>query len=85
MTKIDVDHPLIMPVFDTAKFIIPRGAELVELYAKNQIDISDTYKKLKSQEHGYRVYLKGKMPAHLHYGAKDDVMNRSKEYVSIIS
>jgi predicted AlkP superfamily pyrophosphatase or phosphodiesterase len=76
MTNIDVDHPLTMPVFDTAKFIIPRGAELVELYAKNQNDISDTYNKLKAQENGFKVYLKNQMPAYLHYGEKDDVMNR---------
>jgi len=76
MTQIDVDHPLIMPVFDTAKFIIPRGAELVQLYAKNQNDIPDTYNRLKEQEHGFKVYLKNEMPAYLHYGDKDDLMNR---------
>ena len=76
MTQIDVDHPLIMPVFDTAKFIIPRGAELVQLYTKNQNDIPDTYNRLKEQEHGFKVYLKNEMPAYLHYGDKDDVMNR---------
>jgi predicted AlkP superfamily pyrophosphatase or phosphodiesterase len=76
MTRIDVDHPLIMPVFDTSKFIIPRGAELVELYAKDERDIADTYNKLKAQQHGFKVYLKTEMPAYLHYGQKDDVMNR---------
>jgi len=76
MTHVDVDHPLMMPAFDTAKFIIPRGAELVQLYAKNQNDIPDTYNKLKEQEHGFKVYLKSEMPAYLHYGDKDDVMNR---------
>jgi predicted AlkP superfamily pyrophosphatase or phosphodiesterase len=76
MTNVDVDHPLMMPVFDTAKFVIPRGAELVELYAKNENDISETYHKLKKQEHGFKVYLKNEMPAYLHYGEKDDVMNR---------
>jgi predicted AlkP superfamily pyrophosphatase or phosphodiesterase len=77
MTKIDVDHPLALPTtVDTSKFIIPRGAELVELYAKNKNDITDTYNKLKAQENGFKVYLKTNTPAHLHYGDKDDMMNR---------
>jgi predicted AlkP superfamily pyrophosphatase or phosphodiesterase len=77
MTKIDVDHPVPMPVaVDTSKFIIPRGAELIELYAKNKNDIADTYNKLNAQENGFKVYLKTNMPAYLHYGHEDDVMNR---------
>jgi predicted AlkP superfamily pyrophosphatase or phosphodiesterase len=77
MTQIDVDHPVPLPAgVDTSKFIMPRGAELLELYAKNKNDIVDAYKKLKAEENGYVVYLKSNMPAHLHYGVKDDVMNR---------
>src|ERR1051326_5841464 len=71
MTHVDVDHPLQIPAFDTSKFIIPRGAELVELYAKDKNDIPDTYKKLKEQEHDFKVYLKNEMPAYLHYGDRD--------------
>ena len=76
MTSIDVDHPLKMPAFDTAKFVIPRGAELVQLYAKNKNDISDTYNKIKAQENGFKVYLKGELPDYLHYGERDDILNR---------
>jgi predicted AlkP superfamily pyrophosphatase or phosphodiesterase len=77
MTKVDTEHPLSMPdAVDTSKFIIPRGAELVELYAKNKNDIPGTYNKLKNQEKGFTAFLKTDMPARLHYGAHDDVMNR---------
>lgn len=77
MTKIDSDHPLSMPtVVDTTKFIIPRGAELIELYAKNKADINTTYAKLKKEEKGFTAYLKTNMPARLHYGAGDDLRNR---------
>jgi len=77
MSKIDTEHPVAMPVaVDSAKFIIPRGAELVELYAKNKKDITKTYKKLKKEQKGFTVYLKSNMPAYLHYSGTDDVMNR---------
>ena len=77
MTQIDTAHPLSMPsAVDTSLFIIPRGSELVELYAKDKKDIIPVYNKLKRQEKGFKVYLKTNMPAHLYYGKKDDVMDR---------
>jgi predicted AlkP superfamily pyrophosphatase or phosphodiesterase len=84
MTKIDVDHTLSIPEdVDTSKFIIPRGAELVELYAKNKDDIADTYNKLKKDENGFTAYLKTNIPAQLHYGEKDDVMDRIGDIILI--
>jgi predicted AlkP superfamily pyrophosphatase or phosphodiesterase len=77
MTNVDTVKSLRLPaVIDTSKFIIPRGSELVELYAKNKADISETYNKLKAQEDGYKVYLRKDMPANLHYGESDDIMGR---------
>ena len=74
MTKIDRKKTLSMPAaVDTSKFYIPRGFELVELYAKNKEDIQLTYDKLKKQEKHFTAYLRSNMPAHLHYGEKDDV------------
>ena len=74
MTKIDTINTLPMPaVVDTTKFHIPRGFELVELYAKNKEDILPTYEKLKREENHFKVYLKANMPAHLHYGENDDL------------
>lgn len=77
MTKVDTEHPLPKPAgIDSSSFIVPQGAELVELYAKNKDDVSDTYLKLKKEENGYKVYLRENMPDKLHYGINDDVMNR---------
>jgi predicted AlkP superfamily pyrophosphatase or phosphodiesterase len=74
MTKIDRKKTLSMPSsIDTNKFYIPRGFELVELYAKNKKDIQPTYDKLKKEEKQFTAYLKSNMPAYLHYGEKDDV------------
>jgi predicted AlkP superfamily pyrophosphatase or phosphodiesterase len=77
MTGIDVDHNLTIPHdIDTSKFIIPRGAEVMELYAKDKDVIKATYKKLKKEEDGFMVYLRANVPARLHYGKKDDRMSR---------
>ena len=76
MTKIDDKNVLRMPAaVDSNKFFIPKGFELIELYAKDKKDIMPIYKKLKKQEKGFTAYLKTNMPAHLHYGEKDDVKN----------
>jgi hypothetical protein len=75
MTTIDVKNTLAMPeAVDSSRFFIPRGFELVELYAKKKRDIKSTYRKLKKSENGFSVYLKSGMPDHLHYGVKDDRM-----------
>lgn len=74
MTKIDNRNVLHTPsALDSSKFFIPKGYELIELYAKNKKDILTTYNKLKKLEKNFTVYLKENMPAHLHYGEKDDV------------
>ena len=77
MTQIDTEHPIPVPAaVDTSLFVVPRGAELLELYAKNEKDILPTYNQLKKEENGFTVYLKKDMPKHLHYGETDDVMHR---------
>jgi len=84
MTNIDVENTLPMPsAVDTSKFIIPRGSELVVLYAKNIKDILPTYQKLKKQENGFKVYFKSEMSKQLHYGDKDDLMNRMGDILLI--
>ncbi len=76
MTSIDTANTLQLPAFvDSSKFYIPRGAQLVELHAKDRRDIKPLYRKLRRNRDGFSVYLKKNMPAHLHYGRKDDVMN----------
>jgi hypothetical protein len=78
MTRIDTLHPIssIPSAIDTSRFIIPRGAELVQLYAKDKKDIMPAYNKLKKQENGFKAYLKSNMPAYLVYGEKDDKLDR---------
>ena len=84
MTNIDVENTLPMPsAVDTSKFIIPRGSELVVLYAKNKKDILPTYQKLKKQGNGFKVYFKSEMSKQLHYGDKDDLMNRMGDILLI--
>jgi len=84
MTKVDLDHPIPMPnAVDTSKFIIPRGAELVELYARDKNDIAGTYNKLKQEENGFTAYLKSNMPERLHYSDKDDVMGRIGDIILV--
>ena len=77
MTTIDTVNTLSIPAaVDTGKFIIPRGGELVELYAKNKNDIMPTFNKLKKSASGFTAYLKAGIPKRLHYNTKHDRMNR---------
>lgn len=76
MTKVDNKAPLVTPAgIDTTKFIVTGDGILVELYAKDKQAIQPTYDLLKSQEKDFNVYLKSNMPAHMHYGDKDDWHN----------
>jgi predicted AlkP superfamily pyrophosphatase or phosphodiesterase len=75
MTNIDTKNTLRLPaVVDSSKFYIPRGFELLALYAKDKNDIEPTYHALKKEARHYSVYLRNEMPARLHYSEKDDSM-----------
>jgi len=78
MTAVDRDHPIATPkAIDTARYVIASSGTLMDIHAKNKKDIKPLYETLKSQEGtDYKAYLKTKMPAHFHYGAKDDRLNR---------
>jgi len=77
MTLLDVDNTLPLPAaVDTAKFLVSGGGMVVELHAKDRSAIRSTYRKLKREAKGYKVYRKQNMPKHLHYGAKEDVYHR---------
>jgi len=77
MTKIDADHAIAIPAaIDTSKFVVSGDATLLEVYAKNASDITETYRRLKNGAMYYKVYLKQDMPANLHYGKSDDLYNR---------
>ena len=82
MISIDTVNTLAMPaVLDTSRFIIPRGSEIIELYARDKKDIKPTYKKLKRAAIGFNVYLKAKLPANLYYSSREDSMSRMGDIV----
>ena len=77
MTQADTLNTLPLPAaIDTAAFIINRGDVLTTLHAKDKRSIKKTFRSLKKQQKGFTPYLKTNMPAHLHYGAEDDSLNR---------
>lgn len=77
MMDIDVDHPVLQPAgLDTSLFKMAFSATLIHLYAKNKRDIKHTYKVLKKEAEGYRVFLKKNTPKRWHYRTKDDYYNR---------
>lgn len=77
MTGVDREHPIAMPAaIDPEKFNIPSSGTMVDLQAKNKVDILPTYEALKKTAQDYDVYLKADIPAELHYNAKDDRFDR---------
>lgn len=66
-------------IIDTGKFIISGDGSLIAIYARKPYNgnIESTYNALvkEAKSKGYKVYLKGNMPAYLHYGTKDDWHN----------
>ncbi len=84
MTAVDREHPIATPkAIDTAKYIIASAGTMMDIHAKNKADIMPLYEQLKSNENGYKTYLKENMPAHLHYSASDDRMNRIGDIILI--
>ncbi|MEJ7557496.1 MAG: ectonucleotide pyrophosphatase/phosphodiesterase [Pedobacter sp.] len=77
MTAVDRENPIRTPAaIDTAKYLIASSGTMMDIHAKNKVDIIPLYNQLKASEDGYVAYLKADMPSHLHYNAKDDRMNR---------
>lgn len=84
MTTIDNVNMLSLPsAIDTSRFVIPRGVELVHLYARDKKDIRPTYRALKKQELNFKAYLLKDVPRHLHYNKKDDWMGRIGDIILI--
>lgn len=78
MTAVDRDHPIATPKsIDTAKYAIASSGTMMDIHAKNKQEIRPLYETLKRQEGtDYKAYLKTEMPAHFHYNANDDRLNR---------
>ncbi len=77
MTNIDPKKIMRLPAcIDTARFRIPVGNALVQLYAKDPAYILPQYRLLLENRDSYDVYLKNETPRHWHYREKDDYYNR---------
>ena len=85
MANTDTSKTIKRPLaIDPAKFIIPSGDAMIQLYAKDKKDIAPTYKALKKEANGrYLVYLKNKMPKRFHYNSKNDKYDRIGDIILI--
>ena len=84
MLHVNQDEPIKLPSsVDTAHFRVVTSGSLVNLYAKNNAAIQSTYKALKGADPRYKVYLRSKLPKHLHYSAQDDRYERIGDIVMI--
>ncbi|HTF29185.1 MAG TPA: ectonucleotide pyrophosphatase/phosphodiesterase, partial [Flavitalea sp.] len=84
MMNVDYKNPIRLPgEIDKSKFVIPQGDALLQLYAKEKSVITPTYKALRNNANGFRVYLKNELPHRWHYGGKDDRWNRVGDIVLI--
>ena len=62
MTRLDPE-PITLPSgFDREKFIIPPGAEILHLFAKEEEDIPAAYQLLSEEARDYDVYLQKDLP-----------------------
>ncbi len=68
---------------DSTKFLRADEGVLMHLYAKNPEDIMPAYNQIKASAVNYNVYLRNKIPAHLHYSTKDDWHNRIGDIILI--
>ncbi len=82
MTQIDQKNTLEIPM-DTSRFVYGMSQEIINVYAKDTASVNAYYEQLKKVADGFSVYKKSEVPAHLHYGAKDDVYNRIGDLVVI--
>lgn len=81
---LDIDHSQLIrqpDAIDTADYRMTIEGALVHLYAKPGVNVKNTYQKLKASAKGYDVFLRDEMPAHWHYGRKDDRHGRIGDIV----
>lgn len=84
MTESDNKNTMPLPnLIDTAKFVVPNGDALLQIYAKNKRDIQPLYLKLRAAAVDYDVYLTTKMPKRWHYRAKDNKDGRIGDIILI--
>lgn len=84
MAMVDHTRPLRLPrEVDTTKFVVPRGDAILQLYAKEKSVIMPTYKALRANANGFKVYLKNELPPRWQLGGRDDRYNRVGDIVLI--
>lgn len=84
MALVNSQTPMQLPkAVDPAKFYIPSGSALLQLYAKDSSDILPTYNALLNEANGYDVYLKENTPKDFHYNNTDDRFNRIGDIILV--
>jgi predicted AlkP superfamily pyrophosphatase or phosphodiesterase len=84
MALVNSQTPMRLPkAVDPAKFYIPSGSALLQLYAKDSSLIVPTYNALLKEANGYDVYLKENTPKDFHYNKTDDRFNRIGDIILV--
>jgi hypothetical protein len=84
MENVNIKNPIGLPhEIDKAKFVVPPGDALLQLYAVRKSDITPTYKALRRNANGFRVYLHNELPRRWEYGSNDDRYKRVGDIVLI--
>ena len=84
MALVNSQTPMRLPkAVDPAKFYIPSGSALLQLYAKDSSVILPTYNALLKEAEGYDVYLKENTPKDFHYNKTDDRFNRIGDIILV--
>lgn len=84
MALVNSENPMRLPkAVDPAKFHIPYGSALLQLYAKDSSVVLPTYKALLKEANGYDVYLKENTPKDFHYNNTDDRFNRIGDIILV--
>lgn len=84
MALVNSQTPMRLPkAVDPAKFYVPSGSALLQLYAKDASAIKPTYQALLKEANGYDVYLKENIPKDYHYNNLDDKYNRIGDIVLV--
>ncbi len=84
MALVNSQTPMRLPkAVDPAKFYIPSGSALLQLYAKDSSVILPTYNALLNEANSYDVYLKENTPKDFHYNKTDDHFNRIGDIILV--
>jgi predicted AlkP superfamily pyrophosphatase or phosphodiesterase len=77
MEAVDYKNPISLPQeIDKQKFIVPPGDALLQLYALEKSSIMPTYKALRNNANGFRVYLQNGLPRKWQFTTRDDRFGR---------